>query len=328
MEAMSNVLIAVDSRPLIGAGHVGRVLAIAEELIKRGYSISWFVSDSNNFLNLLSFFQVGLEISNRIQINQIQSSPLDYLVIDSYDEFFMQEVTQLCHPRLIVQIVDETSPALISASIRWSGSILSENAKMRLGKGCSLFSGLQFVPLRNQVKELRKSNLLSPRKEKDSIIVALGASDRAIEIIDRVADIIRALPFSQEVFISHPKYEKTFESENFKYLDPRDMLAKASKHDSLVICGGGVTALELLFLRLDFLVLEVADNQVAQIDYLCKNKLAEKLELIDSKQDTEVLRRGLTNLTIKNYEENESFGLGSALFVDWVDRTCRSKTNS
>jgi spore coat polysaccharide biosynthesis predicted glycosyltransferase SpsG len=328
MEAMSNVLIAVDSRPLIGAGHVGRVLAIAEELKKRDYPISWFVSDSHNFLNLLSFFQVGSEILNGIQINQIQGSPVDYLVIDSYDEFFMQEVAQLCHPRLIVQIVDETSPALVSASIRWSGSILSENAKKRLGKGCHLFSGLQFVPLRNQVKELRNSNLFSPRKEKDSIIVTLGASDRAIEIIDKVADIIRALPFSQDVFISHPKYEKTFESENFKFLDPRDMLAKASKHDSLVICGGGITALELLFLRLDFLVAEVADNQVAQIDYLCKNKLAEKLGLIDSKQDTEILWRGLSSLTIKNYEENEGFGQGSSLFVDWIDRNCPSETNA
>ena len=319
---MTSVMIAVDSRPLTGAGHVSRVLAVAEELIKRRYSLSWFVSDSTNFHKLLNFFQVDLDVLTEFRINKIYYSTVDFLITDSYDELFIQEAIQIYNPGLIIQIVDETSPASIVASMRWSGSILSERARVRLGERCELYSGLEFVPIRNKVKELRTSNLLVPRMEKDSIIVTLGASDRAIRIIDKVVGIIREISSVDDVFISHPNYQMNSVYKNFKYLDPKDMLTMALKRNSLVICGGGITSLELLFLRLDFLVLEVADNQAAQIEYLCKNKYSEELQLVNAKQDKEALLRGLTNLTTKNYYNLESFGEGSSLLVDWVDRNC------
>ena len=320
MEAMTSVVIAVDSRPLIGAGHVSRVIAVAEELITRKYLVSWFVSDATNFHNLLNFFQVNLDVSNEIRINQMHYSTVDFLIIDSYDELFIQEAIQICNPGLIIQIVDETSPASILASMRWSGSILSEKARMRLGERCELYSGLEFVPIRNKVKELRTSNELVPRMEKNSIIVTLGASDQAVRIIDKVVGVIRDLSSVEDVFISHPNYRMNFVSKNFKYLDPKDMLTTAIKRNSLVICGGGITSLELLFLRLDFLVVEVADNQAAQIEYLCKNKYSEALQLGNPKQDKQALLRGLTNQTTKNQYNIDSLGQGSSLLVDWVDR--------
>ena len=328
METMTNVLIVVDSGPLIGAGHVSRVIAIAEELIRRNYSISWLVSDSTNFLKLLDFFQVDSDVMKEIRINQVIFSPVDILVIDSYDDLFFQEVTQIHNPQLTIQIVDETSSASICASMRWSGSILSEKARKRLGKGCELYAGLEFVPIRKKVKELRGSSIFEPRKKKNSIIVTLGASDLAVPFIDKLLETVLDLSSVEDVFISHPNYQINSQSRNFKYLDPRDMLTEALHRNSLVICGGGITSLELLFLRLDFLVLEVAGNQAAQIEYLCENKYCEQLKLVNPKQDQEAVLRGLTNLSSKNHDTLGALGQGSSLLVDWIDRNYHSRAHN
>lgn len=320
---MTKILLAVDSRSSIGAGHVSRCIAVAEELKKREYSILWHVNDSSNFLNLLAFFRVGSEILNEININHSQYSSVDILVLDTYDVVFAKEVTQLCNPNLIIQIVDEFSPDSILASMRWSGSILSEKARMRLEKGCELYSGLQFVPLRNEVKELREANLNS-RHKRDSIIISLGTSDLALQMIDKVVDVIQGSSLVKDVFISHPNFQGISQSKFLKRINPSLMLTTAVKNNSLVISGGGLTALELLYLRLNFLVLEVAANQVVQIEYLCDNEYTEKLQLIDLQRDKDVLMRGLSRLGTAGCHNLNSLGQGSTLLVDWIDRNHRS----
>jgi spore coat polysaccharide biosynthesis predicted glycosyltransferase SpsG len=316
---MTDILIAVDSRSSIGAGHVSRSIAVAEELRKREYSILWHVSDLSNFLNLLTFFRVGSEILNEININHIQYSSVDTLVLDTYDVLFAEEVTQLCNPNSIIQIVDEFSPDSILASVRWSGSILSEKARMRLEKNCELYSGLQFVPLRNEVKELREASLNS-RHKRDSIIISLGTSDLALQMIDKVVDVIESSSRIKDVFISHPNFQENSQSGTLKKIDPSLMLTTAVKYNSLVISGGGLTALELLYLRLNFLVLEVSANQAVQIEYLCNNDYTDKLQLIDFQRDKDILMRGLSRLRTADFHNLDSLGQGSSLLVDWIDR--------
>lgn len=321
---MKNIAIAVDSRSLIGAGHVSRAIAIAEELRRRRYSISWFVSDSNNFYKLLAFFRVGSDILNKIKVNQDEYIRTDILILDTYDDTFAKRITQLCKPRLVIQIVDELSPDFIFASMRWSGSILSERAKVRLGKRCELYSGLKFVPLRNELKELRQSKF-NPINERDSIIVSLGTSDSALEIIDKVVNIIRNLSLVHKLFISHPHYRTNSKSKYEKVINPEEMLSTAVKYNSLVICGGGLTALELLYLQLNFVVLEVAANQAAQIDFLCRHEFTEELTFFDLQKDSEVLMRGLSKLTTERGDGLDSLGHGSSLLVDWIDRNYKSE---
>ena len=185
-------VLRADASQSMGAGHVMRSSAIAEELISRGNDVIFVgrISDLSwveDRIASLGFSQVYSDASN------FKSNPKsDVLVLDSYniaveDPFVAQQ--NWCH---IIAIVDEITPDY-SCSLRvhpgldsnWTGN-----------SNTPILSGPKFIPIRSSLIGSKKSVVEEPHKLKIAVIA--GGSD-PYGLVNEIAKILAT--FSEEFMV-------------------------------------------------------------------------------------------------------------------------------
>jgi spore coat polysaccharide biosynthesis predicted glycosyltransferase SpsG len=238
----------------MGAGHVMRSSAIAEELISRGNDVIFVgrISDLSwveERIALLDFSQVHRDAL------EFRSNPkTDVLILDSYDiekedPFVAQQ--NWCH---IIAIVDEMTPNY-SCTLRvhpgldsnWTGN-----------SNTAILSGPRYIPIRTSLIGCKKSVVEEPHKLKIAVIA--GGSD-PYSLVNEIAKIL--VTFSEE-FIAY-LFSKSIADSNldsrFRYIDMGDRFEELTSTADLILTTASTSSLEFLARELCVGIACVVDNQ-------------------------------------------------------------------
>ena len=247
-------VLRADASQSMGAGHVMRSSAVAEELISRGNNVI--------FVGRISDLPWVEERIASLGFNQVYSDTYDFnsnpksdvLILDSYDievedPFVAQQ--NWCH---IIVIADEMTPDY-SCALRihpgldsnWTGN-----------SNAAILSGPKYIPIRSSLIGNKKSVVEQPHKLK--IVVIAGGSD-PYGLVNEIAKIL--VTFSDEFIVY--LFSKSIADSNldsrFHYIEIGDRFEELTNTADLILTTASTSSLEFLARDLCIGIACVVDNQ-------------------------------------------------------------------
>jgi spore coat polysaccharide biosynthesis predicted glycosyltransferase SpsG len=257
------VIVKADASETLGAGHVMRSLAVAEELIARGVEthfagriddLTWLNKKVQNFVNLswidcIDCFEIDAEN--------------DILLLDSYTLPCDHPFINFNRWRNIVTLVDERTPLYKSdlqihpgLSVSWKNS---EN----------LVYGPRYIPLRKSIIKNRK--IESTRL---NILVVGGGTNlhNFVSALSRELQKIES-PFYAVLFSDGTDYNATFDS-RFHWKSIGEELDIYAQDADLVFTTASTTCMEFIAREKAIGIVHAIDNQGEYYEALSNSGLA------------------------------------------------------
>ena len=297
---MNKVLFRVDDGPGIGSGHLMRCLAIAEEVNKSGGSVYLSTTRPSSLHKSWARLACPILVRDRvigssddlvITSEVIDEVGADWFVIDGYgfETTWIDEIA-LKTRTLYVDDCGSRDPAVDillnhnpGSEYRYAG-VYKRSKQVLLGPSWFLIR-----------QEFRLSENI--KRDYNHILVTLGGEDPD----NRVLDITRGLNCDGRTFsatiVSSQDNEgyRVSESicnnnlESFCLYKGPIQLSRFLRKASVVICGGGVTAIEAICSGAAPVVMPIANNQSANVKYLGQIGAV----LVASGTDSEVSRQSI-----------------------------------
>jgi spore coat polysaccharide biosynthesis predicted glycosyltransferase SpsG len=262
-------VIRADASAKIGAGHVMRCCAIAEELIDRGQNVV-FVGETKSLpwvqerVRALGFSEIYSDTE------YFRSDPKsDVLILDSYEVDPGDSFISAANWRRVVAIVDDATPQVHADLYIHPGSGTTWLPPSP-GKGVRLLSGIEYIPIR---KSIRSSRHESASNAELKILVIGGGSD----FFDFCGAIGSALHMLAEqfsaIFFVDPSTTLPPDT-RFTSVTIGAKLEDFLKGTDLVFTTAGTSSWELLSCGLPLGLACAVDNQVANYRYQTQAHLA------------------------------------------------------
>ena len=247
-------VLRADASQSIGAGHVMRSSAIAEELIARGANVI-FVGQISSLpwvedrIASLGFTHIYNESSKFISVPQSDILLLDSYEIEINDSFLAPE--NWLH---IVAIVEELTPNYICTlrihpglDSNWVG-----DSKV------PVLAGTRYIPLRSSLSKNMHATKQDQRKLK--IAVVAGGSDPYL-LVHEISRILVTLSEQFEVYLfTNSVLDSTLDS-RFRCIEVGDQLDELTKDADLVLTTASTSSLEFLARGLCVGIACAVDNQ-------------------------------------------------------------------
>jgi spore coat polysaccharide biosynthesis predicted glycosyltransferase SpsG len=256
-------VLRADASRAIGAGHVMRSSAIAEELIRRGETVI--------FVGQISDLPWVEERIKSLKFTNVYSDPKEFnsnpesdvLVLDTYgidinDAFLSPE-----RWRNIVAIVDELTP-------RYSCTLRIHPGLDREWTGESMvpiLSGPKYIPLRSNL-----SNFMYVSKGEQQnlkIAVVAGGSD-PFGLVYKVAKILAKIPEKFEVYLFSSSETESALDSRFHVVQVGLQLDELTKDADLVLTTASTLCLEFLARGVCVGLICAVENQQQNYNYLGK----------------------------------------------------------
>ena len=298
---------------MIGLGHISRCISLAEEFCFRGHF--------SCFAHLSELDWRGKELLSQSGLNldcSCKALP-DAVLYDSYDLDFVSKVPTPAQAKFIL-LIDDLSPTVIADAFIEASPIRTwkpPNASSRVLKFDS-------NPILRRVYDLppNQTQFQAPF----NVLISLGAAKDFADILSQlipeiqkkknVFNEITVLIGSNADAISILKSE--FEDVNFicGTFDFRALI----KPNSFIISAAGVTAWELISLRVPGFLIGVADNQVEQLEYFNKSGMRKGINFQNFKNFS--VEIGNLIDTFKLFEPSRTVPVllknGRIQSVDWI----------
>ena len=247
-------VLRADASLSIGAGHVMRSSAIAEELISRGEDVI-FVGQISDLawvearITSLGFSQI---YSNPTKFNSNPDS--DVLILDSYEieinNYFITPENWL-H---IITIVDELTPTYVCTlrihpglDDKWTGNSRTP-----------ILAGPKYIPFRSTLTTNLQRN--SDEKHALKIVVVAGGSD-PYDLVNEIAKILEKIPVVFEVYLfSRSNLDSVCDS-RFRYVQIGQQLDELTRDADLILTTASTSSLEFLARGLCVGVVRAVNNQ-------------------------------------------------------------------
>ena len=259
-----------DASQSIGAGHVMRSSAIAEELIARGKDVI-FIGETSELpwvkerITNLGFTDVFTETSDYLSNSKSDVLLLDTYLIDIDDAFISPE--NWLH---VIVIVDELTPNY-RCTLRihpgidsgWVGNSQTPT-----------LAGPRYIPIRSSLS--KKAHISIDMEHSLRIAVVAGGSD-PYGLVHEIASILGKIPGQFEVSLfSDSTLDSTLDS-RFKYIEIGQRLDDLTMDVDLVITTASTSSLEFLARGLCVGLVCAVDNQRQYYDSLGKFGVAAQL---------------------------------------------------
>ena len=247
-------VLRADASRSIGAGHVMRTSAIAEELIARGEDVV--------FVGRISDLPWVEERIASLGFTQIHNNPGDFnsnpnsdvLLLDSYeipvsDDFINSE--DWLH---IVAIVDELTPSYLCTLRIHPGLDSNWVGDSKI----PILAGPRYIPFRTSLAE----NMRAPSQEQHKLKIAVvaGGSD-PYGLVHEIAEILATIPGQFEAYLfSNSLLDSTLDS-RFHVIEVGQQLDKLTKNVDLVLTTSSTSSMEFLARGLCVGVACAVDNQ-------------------------------------------------------------------
>ena len=232
-------VLRADASQSIGAGHVMRSSAIAEELITRGKDVVFVgkISDLPWVEERIASLGFSLILNNPIEL--ISNPESDVLLLDSYeidinDAFIYPE--KWLH---IISVVDELTP-----NYRCTLRIHPGLDSNWIGDSKSpILAGPEYIPFRSSLSQNMHAMSREPHKLK--IAVVAGGSD-PYGLVNEIAKILLEVPEQFDVYLfSNAIFDSALDS-RFSYIEIGNHLDELTKSVDLILTTSSTSSLEFL----------------------------------------------------------------------------------
>ena len=232
-------ILRADASQSIGAGHVMRSSAIAEELIARGEDVI-FIGQISGLLWVeeriaaLGFTHIYNNPNSFIPSPVSDVLLLDSYEIDRYDSFITPK--NWLH---VVAIVDELTPNYRCTLRIHPGLDSTWDGKSRV----PILAGPKYIPFRSSISKNMAANARDQRNLK--IVVVAGGSDFHNLVLE-IAKVLALLPESFEVYLFSNVSSSLALDSRFHYLEIGSKLDEVSKDANLILTTSSTSSLEFI----------------------------------------------------------------------------------
>jgi spore coat polysaccharide biosynthesis predicted glycosyltransferase SpsG len=232
-------VLRADASKLIGAGHVMRSSAIAEELIARGEEVIFVgrISDLpwvEERISSLGFGQIYKQSND-----YISKSDSDVLIIDTYKTEITDPFIDPKNWLHIVAIVDELTPNYLCTlrihpglDSNWTGNSL-----------IPILAGPKYIPFRSSLS--RNIHIRSDEKHVFKIAVVAGGSDPH-GLVNEIAKILATMHEQFEVYLFSSSYADSVLDSRFFYVEIGPLLDEITRDVDLVLTTASTSSLEFI----------------------------------------------------------------------------------
>ena len=312
-------VLRADASLLIGAGHVMRSSALAEELILRGEEVI--------FIGVISELPWVEERIRSIGFTGIYDNPKsfksnrtsDVLIIDSYEipveDSFISEANWL-H---VISLVDELTPNYPSTlrihpglDSNWTGNSKSP-----------ILAGPRFIPLRSSLSSRTSDIKRVDRKLK--IVVVAGGTD-PYNLVQKIAEVLNLISAPFDVYLFSNSLSMEVLDSRFKYFKAGSSLDEVSRDADLALTTSSTSSLEFLARGICVGIACAVENQKQYYDSLSQLEVAAKIgvrsQTLGWQLDTEKIRELVTNSDFRENLTKNASGLidfhGASRIVDAI----------
>ena len=312
-------VIRADASQSIGAGHVMRSSAIAEELIARGENVV-FVGQISNLpwvkerINLLGFSNI---YSNPKDF--ISNPNSDVLLLDSYEIALDDEFIFLENWLHVITIVDELTPNY-SCTLRIHPSLDPDWVG---DSEASILAGPKYIPFRASLSKHLATTSIGNGILK--IVVIAGGSDPNNLVLE-ISKILAVFPELFEVNL-FTNFSSNFTSDSrFHFIEIGSILDEVSRDANLILTTSSTSSLEFIARGLCVGIACAVDNQRHYYDGLGQLGVAAKIGSFSPSSgwdlDINAIHKLVTEPGFRSKLTNKAVGLfdfdGASRIVDAI----------
>lgn len=269
----TRVVVRCDVGPAHGVGHLMRCLALAEELVERGYDVV-FSADAAS----VPFAQRQLEVRDlRVlpppdtpeeHVAQLETMGASALVLDSY--LLPPEVYAATRAVVPTLAIVDGDPAGRQADLYLDQNIGAEDDHWALPEGAVRLAGLEYALMRSDVLRARGATRPAEQEAPLRVFAFFGGTD----VLGAAPVVTRALaatgrPFHLRVVAAGERQAaelaavRTTSGQRVEVIEPTSRLADEVVAAGLVLSASGTSMWELLCLGAPCALVCLVDNQVA-----------------------------------------------------------------
>lgn len=291
-----------DAGPATGVGHLVRSVALAEELLARGWEVIFLadlggVEFAERQLSARGLSRLDAPSGSRGHLDAVRRERLDAVVLDSY--ILPPEVSRaLVDAGVAVLAIVDGPLRGQSAQLYVDQNIGAENVALPLPPGAQRLAGQSYALLRDAVRSLRPARPWQPTDDVPQVVVAFGGTDA----LGATETAVRALasagvPFRVTVVTPDAGVRARLSAlgEHVSVTPPVDTFPALLADADLVVGAAGSSLWEYCCLGRPAAVAAVVDNQYDA--YRQMLELGAVIGLGTVKQwthDTNVLHQGLS----------------------------------
>lgn len=244
---LNRVSLLVDSDPAYGRGHLSRCLLLAEALAEQSANCRFLLTKPTEMPGLAKFpvTILGPDLPQ----------PGDIVVVDGYrfEPNFLERL-KMGSPRLVV--IDDLGDRAFPSHAILNHNLYAESLSYAQHRSVALFLGPRYALVRKDFFRLRA---LPPVR--NGVLITLGSGPDAQRGIELALELQCHLDLDIDVVLGAGSTlpDKSM-YDRIQFHDWAD-LAELAKRASLVICGLGVTFLEILATGKSVIGVQVAANQ-------------------------------------------------------------------
>ncbi len=283
-----------DLSPSAGFGHLMRSEALASQIIKRGYEVIFYTDyldeKARNYLKKkkIKFFQTKRNINDFFITKSIFSiSQSDVVIFDHY-KLTLQSMKKVKNSGIFLVIIDDFGNKKIIGDIIINQNLGVDKKVYKKYKISKLLIGSKYCLIRDDIKRIKGKKL-----KKIGIFITFGGGKfnnliyRFLNFIRRLDEILK---IKIKIFIVTDKHNKRLMLKFFKnlknikivYLVGKFNLSKYISVCDFSINTGGVTLLEMIYLRVPQMTIMSASNQKMNTSMI--NKLGVGINIGNLKQ--------------------------------------------
>lgn len=294
LKKMTNLYIRVDATLAMGTGHIMRCIALAQAWKKKGGQVT-FISHCKNKTIRQRIESEGFEfiaierpcpapqdleqtldiLDKNNSVEKNMPNTLGWMVLDGYHftENYQQSI-QKSKSKLLV-IDDYHHLKYYYADIILNQNIHADNYSYTCHSDTIKLLGLKYTLLRSEFLTIKTIKNKSPKKAK-KILITMGGSDpgnATLKIIHALQSIndselaIKVVVGSSNPHLGKLKNSLQLKPCNIRLIYNADMPSIITWSD-LAISAGGSTCWELLYLRVPFITIVLAENQEENTSFL------------------------------------------------------------
>jgi UDP-2,4-diacetamido-2,4,6-trideoxy-beta-L-altropyranose hydrolase len=293
-----NIAFRVDSSSNIGLGHLMRCLVLAEQY--KQYNVLFFSQDLNGNANkkiidkgyklvLLNDNSID-ELTKKIDLFNISNIVFDHYSIDYKFEKKVKEK----NGTHILSFDDVYKKHYCDILLNHNIYAKAENYKNLVPKFCEIRCGKKYTLIRDDFKEVELKKSTNEKKE-IKILISLGATDSnniGLKVLKSIIEIKNV----EISFVTTNSNNNILKLKNFAnknkniniYVDCN--IAEKMSQSDIAIITPSVIAHEAMFLKLPFITIKTADNQLFMHQYLLENNF-QALDLNELDQLKEIIQK-------------------------------------
>lgn len=272
------VALRCDGASRVGAGHVVRCLALAEEAIARGHEVELFGSIEGDLLHGLLSQVAGVTLRGPapLDTNELAAAlaGFDVVHVDSYEIGEIKDAFSKHSPPRVLSSMHDGRFGLRTSDVTVDPTPGSEHETLA-GAGRWTLRGARYVPLRRSVLQ-RGSQAEGAREPGRTLraLVVLGGTDptgsaphlvRALLATGVTLDVTVVASMATRASLDRLASES---GGRVIVIDPSSDLATRIVQSDLVVTAAGSTVWEVCALKRPMVVMVAADNQIRGFEEL------------------------------------------------------------